>query len=304
MFCHLRFLSLRVEVSGDNTLPGESDVYFLSFWCCCCWASIFLSSSFTFFWRSFTSFCTLSTFFSTSSWATCTFFFRSSTFFFRSSCPASTFFLTSCLLTSTFFWRSVTSFLARCFLASTFFFTSCRTWPWSGSSPPHPATNATSTRCVLSGSCPQFLDVTLRASQPPVDHQGVGVGADLGCDPCGQPHQGGRQRLAEAKYPLQARDGDLYSLPEPTPPLGWFGAQEDAYLGQSLPQFLAPVGQVPQEFASYPLSQSRLVDELLGQADVGYVCGGELVGERNPIGGTDEVQLHSIDAEGTPANPR
>src|SRR5215212_7271501 len=145
MFCHLRFLSLRVEVSGDNTLPGELDVYFLSFWCCCCWASIFLSSSFTFFWRSFTSFCTLSTFFSTSSWATCTFFFRSSTFFFRSSCPASTFFLTSCLLTSTFFWRSVTSFLARCFLASTFFFTSCRTWPWSGSSPPHPATNATST---------------------------------------------------------------------------------------------------------------------------------------------------------------
>src|SRR5215218_8114271 len=117
MFCHLRFLSLRVEVSGDNTLPGESDVYFLSFWCCCCWASIFLSSSFTFFWRSFTSFCTLSTFFSTSSW------------------PTSTFFLTSCLLTSTFFWRSVTSFLARCFLASTFFFTSCRTSPWSGSSP-------------------------------------------------------------------------------------------------------------------------------------------------------------------------
>src|SRR5215217_1444572 len=120
MFCHLRFLSLRVEVSGDNTLPGESDVYFLSFWCCCCWASIFLSSSFTFFWRSFT-------------------------FFLRSSCPAATFFLTSCLLTSTFFWRSVTSFLARCFLASTFFFASCRTWPWSGSSPPHPATNATST---------------------------------------------------------------------------------------------------------------------------------------------------------------
>src|SRR5215211_5196948 len=122
MLCQLRFLSLRVEVSLENALPDESDVYFFSFWFCCCWASIFFSSSFTFFWRSFTSFCTSSTFFSKSSWATSTFFFRSSTFFFS----------------------SVTSFLACCFLASTFFFTSCRAWPWSGTSP-HPATNATST---------------------------------------------------------------------------------------------------------------------------------------------------------------
>src|SRR5215216_6663821 len=148
MLCQLRFLSLRVEASVDNALPDESDVYFFSFWFCCCWASIFLSSSFTFFLRSFTSFCTSSTFFFTSSWATSTFFFSSSTFFFRSSWPASTFFLTSCSLAFTFFWRSVTSFftsfLACCFLASTFFFASCRTWPWSGTSP-HPATNATST---------------------------------------------------------------------------------------------------------------------------------------------------------------
>src|SRR5688572_4620540 len=159
-------------------------------------------------------------------------------------------------------------------------------------------------RCVLSGSCPQLLDVTLRASQNPVDHEGVGVGADLGCDPGCKPHQGGRQRLAEAEDPLQAGDCDLYSLPYPTPPLGWLGTQEDAYLSQSLPQFLAPVGQVSQEFASYPLSQSRLVDELLGQGDVGYVCRCELVGERDPVGGTDEVQLHPVDAEGTPSHPR
>jgi hypothetical protein len=58
-------------------------------------------------------------------------------------------------------------------------------------------------RCLLSGSCPKLFDVTLRASQYPVDHKGEGVGADLGCDPGGQPHQGGCQRLAEAKYPLQ-----------------------------------------------------------------------------------------------------
>src|SRR5215203_7409056 len=32
--------------------------------------------------------------------------------------------------------------------------------------------------------------------------------------------------------------------------------------------------------------------------------GGELVGERDPIGGADEVQLHPVDAEGTPPHPR
>jgi hypothetical protein len=142
-------------------------------------------------------------------------------------------------------------------------------------------------RCLLSGLCPKLLDVTLRASQLPVDYKGEGVGRYLGCDPGGQPYQSGRQRLTQAKYPLQAGDGDFYSLPEPTPSPGWLGTQEDAHLGQSLPQFLAPVGQVSQEFASYPLSQLRLGDEVLGQADVGDVCRGELVGERNPIGGTD-----------------
>ena len=43
MYCELRFLSLRVEVSGYNTLPDEADFYFFSLWFCCCWASIFFS---------------------------------------------------------------------------------------------------------------------------------------------------------------------------------------------------------------------------------------------------------------------
>src|SRR5215207_9709724 len=153
-------------------------------------------------------------------------------------------------------------------------------------------------------SGPQLLDATLRTIQMPVNQQGVGVGADLRRNPGGQPYQGGGQRLPETKDPLQARKADLYSLPEPTPPLGWLGTQEDAYLGQSLPQFLAVVGQVAQESASHPLCQLRLVDEFFGQSDVCDVCGGKLVGERNPIGGTDEVQLHPIDAEGTPTYPR
>ena len=37
----------------------------------------------------------------------------------------------------------------------------------------------------------------------------VGVGCYFGRDPGSQFHQGGRERLAQAEYPLQAGDGDL-----------------------------------------------------------------------------------------------
>jgi hypothetical protein len=138
---------------------------------------------------------------------------------------------------------------------------------------------------------PQLLDAPLRTSQHPVDREGVGVGRYLRRDPGGQPHEGGRQRLAEAEYPLQAGDGDLHSLPEPTP-LGWLRHQKDVHLGQGILQPLASVGQLPQEPPRYSILQGRLVDELLGQGDVGYVGRGEFVAERDPIGGADEVHLH------------
>src|SRR5215208_4313419 len=70
-----------------------------------------------------------------------------------------------------------------------------------------------------------------------------------------------------------------------------------------LPQPLASVGQVPQEPPRYSIPHSRLGEELLGQGDVGDVGGGEFVGERNPIGATDELQLHPVDAERSPPNP-
>src|SRR5215203_184607 len=159
--------------------------------------------------------------------------------------------------------------------------------------------------CVVRFSCPQLLDAPLRTSQRPVDRQGIGVGCYLGHDPGGQPHEGGRQRLAQAEYPLQAGDGDLHSLPESTPPLGWLRQQKDVHLGQGLLQPLASVGQVPQEPPRYSIVQSRLGEELLGQGDVGDVGRGEFVGEWDPIiGGADEVQLHPVDAARTPPHPR
>src|SRR5215207_690704 len=59
-----------------------------------------------------------------------------------------------------------------------------------------------------------------------------------------------------------------------------------------------------QEPPRHPLPQSRLVDELLGQGDVRDVGCGELVRDGHPVGRTKQVQLHPIDAEGTPPYPR
>src|SRR5688572_8653587 len=66
-----------------------------------------------------------------------------------------------------------------------------------------------STRCVLSGSCPQLLDAPLRTSQLSVYQKGVGVGRHLGCDPCGQSHQRGGQGLPEPEGPLETPEGNL-----------------------------------------------------------------------------------------------
>jgi hypothetical protein len=93
-------------------------------------------------------------------------------------------------------------------------------------------------------------------------------------------------------------------LPHSTPPLGAFGRQKDANLGQGLSQFPAAVGQVPQEPPRYSIPQSRLVDEFFGKGDVRDVGCCELVGERHPVGSTQQVQLHAVDAEGAPPYPR
>src|SRR5215208_2831379 len=69
----------------------------------------------------------------------------------------------------------------------------------------------------------------------------------------------------------------------------------------STPRFGRPG---PQEPPRYSIPQSRLGEKLLGQGDVGDVGRGEVVGERDPIGGADEVLLHPVDAEGPPPHPR
>src|SRR5215210_125032 len=153
-------------------------------------------------------------------------------------------------------------------------------------------------------SCPQLLDARLRTTQTPVDQERVGVGCYLRRDPGCQPYQRGGQRLAQAKDPLEARDGDLYVLPGPVAPFRALGSQEDANLRQGLPQILASVGQVSQEPPRHFASQSRLGNEFLSQANVCDVGGGEFVGDGDAAGGAEEVQLNSVDAERTPPHPR
>src|SRR5215216_7255991 len=98
-------------------------------------------------------------------------------------------------------------------------------------------------RCVLLGSCPQLLNMTLRAPQNPVDQKSVGVSTDLGRDPGSQSSERGGQSLAQPKDPLEARKSDLYVSSHSAPPLRSLGGQQDADLGQSLPQMIAAVGQ-------------------------------------------------------------
>src|SRR5215218_6693354 len=122
--------------------------------------------------------------------------------------------------------------------------------------------------CVARFSCPQLLDAPLRTIQTPVDQERVGVSRYLRRDPGSQPDQRGGQSLAQAEDSLQAGDGDLYVLPRPVAPFRALGSQEDADLCQGLPQILASVSQVSQELPHRFVSQSRLVEEFLGQADV------------------------------------
>ena len=130
----------------------------------------------------------------------------------------------------------------------------------------------------------------------------VGIGADLRRDPARQPHQGRRQGLSEPEHPLEAREGDLYTLPLAAL-VGPLGHQGDPAFGQGVPQRFASVGQVPQEPSREIFCEVRLVDEFLRQAHFCHVGGGELVGDGHPVRRAQEVQLHPVDAERTPPHP-
>ena len=143
--------------------------------------------------------------------------------------------------------------------------------------------------------------MTLRAPQHPVDEKSVGVGFYLRSDPGHQPHQGRRQRLPEPEHPLEARKSDLYALP-PTVLVGPLGYQRDPAFGQGMRQRFTSVGEVPKEAPREIVWQVCFGKQFLRQAYLRHVGRGELVGDGHPVRRAGEVQLHPVDAEGTPTS--
>ena len=156
---------------------------------------------------------------------------------------------------------------------------------------------------MLSGSSPQLLDLALRMPQHTVDVEGIGVGADLGCNSGGQAGEGGGQGLAQTEAPLEARKGNLDLLPYPTPPLARSPARSpprpllapDPRCGRRGPQ---------RELAHEIFVQVRLDQEFFDQGEIRHVSGGKFVAHRHPVGSANQVQLDPVDAKRSPPHPR
>jgi hypothetical protein len=154
-------------------------------------------------------------------------------------------------------------------------------------------------------SGPKLLDAPLRSAQQTVDVQAVGVSADLGRDPARQPHQGSRQRPIHPEGALERREAHLRLLPHGGTTLRPFGRQQDAALRECLLQRPGAVGEVPEEPArtvtppSLPSSKSS---STRSTSDV--LAGVSSLGEGNPVGRADEVQLYPVEGERTPPHPR
>ncbi len=111
--------------------------------------------------------------------------------------------------------------------------------------------------------------------------------------------------FAQTKDPLETRESYLDALPYPGSTICPLGGQEDACLSQLLAQILAAVSEICQEPPRYPLSQVLCIGQkLFGELDIGDVGSGELVGERNAVGRTQQMQLlHPVNAETSPPHP-
>src|SRR5215203_7222340 len=98
-------------------------------------------------------------------------------------------------------------------------------------------------------SRPKLLDPSLRTTQKPVDQKSVGVGRYLRRDSRRQASERGGQSFPEPEHTLEARQGDLYPLPDPALPFSPLGHQQYPDLGQKVLQRLASVGEVSENLA-------------------------------------------------------
>ena len=78
-------------------------------------------------------------------------------------------------------------------------------------------------------------------------------------------------------------------------PLCSLGLKQDPDLQQGFLEIFAAVGEVPQKPPGDTVSQSRLLEELFGEGELRDVVGGrQLVGDRDPVGSAQQVELGSV----------
>src|SRR5829696_9202329 len=160
----------------------------------------------------------------------------------------------------------------------------------------------TSSRCLLSGSCPQLLDAALLPSQQPVDVEPIGVGCYLCHDPGRKPYQGLGKRAFDPEDPLENGERYLCLLPHSVL-AGALCNQRDSGASQRLTQLFASVGQVAKQPPGRSFPEPCTTEQFAGQSDLREVGRGQLVGEGHTVGRAQEVKLHSVEGERSPPNP-
>src|SRR5215213_5402430 len=156
-------------------------------------------------------------------------------------------------------------------------------------------------------SRPQLLDASLRSAEDSVHVKAVSVGRQLRRDPDRQPHERLRQRLSQPEGTFEVREAHYFDLlAHRRAAARALRREEDARLGQPPPERLASVGEVAEEPPRHAsLLEVRLPEKFFDEEHLGRVGGAQLlVGEGNPVGRAQEVQLHPVDGERPPPAPR
>src|SRR5215218_4009796 len=153
-------------------------------------------------------------------------------------------------------------------------------------------------------SRPQLLDPSLRPTLKSVDQKSIGVGCYLRRDSRRQASERGGQCLPEPEHALETRQGDLYVLPYARSPPRALGDQQDVALDQRLslgPRSGRPSPRTVSGRAHLPTSP-RPKAPRSGKPPQRWQASTRRRGGHGCS--AQQVQLHSVDAEGTPSDPR
>src|SRR5215204_1417094 len=158
---------------------------------------------------------------------------------------------------------------------------------------------------VARNSGPKLLDAALRTTQQPVDVEPVGIGGDLRRDPGGQPSERLGQRALHPEDALEGSEAYLHLLADWWATVRLLGGRRNIDIRKLICELCAAVCQISQE----PTGDDALIETCSGQKlphqeHIRDVGGCKLVGDGHAVGRADEVQLHPVESERSPPNPR